>query len=164
MHNVTKRPCTQKNSGSAVRFSYLQTSRTEAYCIPFFFLPKHYVLNNNALKLQLCIYCTVQMLVMLIHYSPPTLLTCIIPPPILGEFPCMFYHLKQYCRNGENCKFSHAPLNADTEALLATVSAAHVQLLIIIIIPLSVSHIYTCNYCNATDTKQFYSNISASTL
>ena len=43
-------------------------------------------------------------------------------PTHTGEFPCKFFHVKQYCRNGDNCKFSHAPLTAETEALLATVS------------------------------------------
>lgn len=35
-----------------------------------------------------------------------------------GEFPCKFFHLSGKCNHGGSCKFSHAPLTADSKLLL----------------------------------------------
>ncbi|CAH8481047.1 unnamed protein product [Dicrocoelium dendriticum] len=35
-----------------------------------------------------------------------------------GEFPCKFFHLSGKCTHGGSCKFSHAPLTADSKLLL----------------------------------------------
>ncbi|CAI7996823.1 Zinc finger CCCH domain-containing protein 8 [Geodia barretti] len=43
--------------------------------------------------------------------------TAILP----GEFPCKFFHTVSGCKNGDSCKFSHAPLTEETTELLAQV-------------------------------------------
>lgn len=37
------------------------------------------------------------------------------------EYPCKFYHTGTKCYQGEHCRFSHAPLTAETQELLAKV-------------------------------------------
>ncbi|XP_004844364.1 zinc finger CCCH domain-containing protein 8 isoform X2 [Heterocephalus glaber] len=38
-----------------------------------------------------------------------------------NEYPCKFYHTGTKCYQGEHCRFSHAPLTAETQELLAKV-------------------------------------------
>ncbi|KAM5227797.1 zinc finger CCCH domain-containing protein 8 [Ctenodactylus gundi] len=38
---------------------------------------------------------------------------------VLHEYPCKFYHTGTKCYQGEHCLFSHAPLTAETQELLA---------------------------------------------
>ncbi|EHB11695.1 Zinc finger CCCH domain-containing protein 8, partial [Heterocephalus glaber] len=40
---------------------------------------------------------------------------------VLHEYPCKFYHTGTKCYQGEHCRFSHAPLTAETQELLAKV-------------------------------------------
>ncbi|KAM3175674.1 hypothetical protein ACTXT7_008071 [Hymenolepis weldensis] len=39
-------------------------------------------------------------------------------PFMHNEFPCKFFHLKNNCYHGNTCKFSHAPLSPDSQAML----------------------------------------------
>ncbi|VDN97605.1 unnamed protein product [Rodentolepis nana] len=39
-------------------------------------------------------------------------------PFMHSEFPCKFFHLKNNCYHGNNCKFSHTPLSPDSRAML----------------------------------------------